>query len=85
MHETRLVNPLVAPVTMRRAFKVALVVGTLLVLLNHGDRIVLGDWPVWWKVVLTYAVPYSVSSYSTAAFMREHTLSGGGITAEETP
>lgn len=58
-----------SPVCARRAVKVAAVVGTLLVLLNHGDNILAGAWPPWWKIVLTYTVPYCVSSYSTAMFM----------------
>ncbi|QLC26426.1 nitrate/nitrite transporter NrtS [Parasphingopyxis algicola] len=58
-------------VTVARAIKVGLIVGTLLVLLNHGDGMAIGEWPPWWKVVLTYLVPYSVSSYSTAAFLMD--------------
>ena len=57
------------PVTVKRAFKVCLVVGTLLILINHGGLISTGEFPPLWKILLTYLVPYSVSSYSTAAFM----------------
>ncbi|WOE75346.1 nitrate/nitrite transporter NrtS [Alterisphingorhabdus coralli] len=69
--DTSFWGALLLPVTIRRAIKVSMIVGTLLVLLNHGDAILIGDWPYWWKIVLTYAVPYSVSSYSTAAFIVE--------------
>lgn len=65
----RLSSVLLAPVTINRAIKVALVVGTLLVALNHADSILAGQWPAWWKIILTYLVPYSVSSYSTAMFI----------------
>ncbi|WP_074204620.1 nitrate/nitrite transporter NrtS [Parasphingorhabdus marina] len=64
-------DALIARVTVVRAIKVAIVVGTLLIALNHGDNIATGNWPVWWKIPLTYLVPYSVSSYSTAAFLMD--------------
>ncbi len=63
------------PVTIIRAIKVALIVGTILVAINHGDLILHGLFPPFWKLVLTYLVPYSVSSYSSAAFITE--LSAG--------
>ncbi|RMB08114.1 nitrate/nitrite transporter NrtS [Eilatimonas milleporae] len=59
------------PVTVRRALKVSGVVGTLLVLINQGDLLLAGMAPPLWKILLTYLVPYSVSSYSTAVFMVE--------------
>lgn len=62
---------LTAPVTMKRAAKVSAIVGTILVIINQGDVIASGGFPPFWKIVLTYMVPYSVSSYSTAAFMVE--------------
>jgi hypothetical protein len=57
--------------TIKRAIKICLIVGTVLIALNHGDSILSGNWPHWWKVALTFAVPYSVSSYSTAAFISD--------------
>ncbi|MEO0412412.1 MAG: nitrate/nitrite transporter NrtS [Pseudomonadota bacterium] len=65
------VAALLAPVTMKRAAKVSVIVGTILVFINQGDVIAAGMLPPIWKMVLTYMVPYSVSSYSTAAFMAE--------------
>lgn len=48
------------------ALKVSLVVGTLLNLINH-DGLMLGDGAVsWLHVMMNYAVPYCVSSYSAA-------------------
>ena len=46
--------------------QVSAVVGTILVAINYGDRILAGqvlssDYP---KMVLTYFVPYCVSTYS---------------------
>lgn len=60
--------------TVKRAVVVGLVVGTLLCLINQWQAIVLGIVPVdWLKVVLTYFVPYAVSSYSTAASLSAST------------
>lgn len=57
--------------TVIRALKVAVVIGTVLIAINQGDIIMTGNTPPVWKIALTYLVPYSVSSYSTAAFLRE--------------
>ena len=59
-----------APVTVRRAFKVSAIVGTILIVINQGDLILAGVMPPLWKVFLTYLVPYCVSSYSTAALLK---------------
>ena len=40
----------------------ALVVGTLLVAINQLDQILVGNWPALWKIVLTYIVPYCVTT-----------------------
>jgi len=57
--------------TVRRAVRVALIVGTTLVLINQWEA-VLGEAALSWaKVVLTYCVPYLVSSYSTAAHISD--------------
>jgi hypothetical protein len=51
----------------RRAFFVALVVGTILNLINQGDAL-FGDGAVnAWKLVLTYVVPYAVSTHGAVA------------------
>lgn len=49
-----------------RATRVAMVVGTILVLINQGDQILAGNIPPVWKILLTYLVPYLVSSYAGA-------------------
>ncbi|MEL6386412.1 MAG: nitrate/nitrite transporter NrtS [Pseudomonadota bacterium] len=54
--------------TVSRALRVAAIVGTILVAINQGDLILSGVAPPIWKLVLTYCVPYSVSTYSVAAF-----------------
>jgi hypothetical protein len=62
---------LVSPVAVRRAFKVSAIIGTLLILINQGDVIMAGSMPPLWKILLTYLVPYGVSSYSTAALLHD--------------
>lgn len=49
-----------------RALKVAIIIGTILILINQGDQIWAGNMPPFWKILLTYLVPYLVSSYSGA-------------------
>lgn len=56
-----------------RATKTSLLVGVLLVAINQGDRLIAGgpgalSWP---KVVLTFLVPYAVSTSSSVASRRE--------------
>jgi hypothetical protein len=50
------------------AIKIALIVGTILIAINYGDKIVNGTLTQRdiWKMLLTYLVPYCVSSYSAA-------------------
>ena len=52
----------------RDHFKVALVVGTLLNLINQGDAVFGGPPVNWLKLTLTYAMPYLVSTYGAVAF-----------------
>jgi len=42
--------------------KTAIVIGTILLAINQGDKILHGEGVQWWKVCLTYAVPYLVST-----------------------
>jgi hypothetical protein len=54
---------------VRRSLAVAVVIGTILNVINQGPEIFSGQWPVWWKLLLTYFVPFAVASYgSYAAF-----------------
>ncbi len=49
--------------TPKRAVFTALVVGTLLTAINQGDMILSGSAPPAWKVILTYCVPYCVTTW----------------------
>jgi hypothetical protein len=51
----------------RRSFFVALVVGTVLNLINQGDAL-FGAVPInWFKIILTYFVPYAVCTYGAVS------------------
>ena len=57
--------------TVMTSIKIALVVGTILALINYGDRIFLSkDMRVldWFKLVLTYSVPFCVATYGAARY-----------------
>ena len=52
----------------RRSLYVALIVGTVLNLINQGDAL-LGMAPVnWLKLILTYFVPYAVCTYGAVSY-----------------
>ena len=48
------------------ALRIALFVGTALKLINQGGAILAGSGVSWLHLVLNYAVPYCVASYSAA-------------------
>ena len=51
--------------TPKKAFFTALVVGSILSIINHGDVILSGDFPNLLKVFLTYCVPYCVTTWGS--------------------
>ena len=55
---------------IRNALMVGAVVGTVLNMINQGDYIV-GDGPInWFKLGLTYCVPFCVATYGAFAAAR---------------
>ena len=62
-----------APV-VTRAVKVAALVGTLLVLINHADSLFAGTFTIqnFGQALLTYLVPYGVSTWSAVSALREN-------------
>ena len=56
---------------VRRSFWVAVVVGTLLNLINQGDRLFGGVPLDVFKGLLTYAVPYFVATYGAVSAVRD--------------
>ena len=65
--------------TPKRAFFPALVVGTILTAINHGDVFLDGSMPPIWKIVLTYCVPYCVTTWGavTGKLAEWRRLTGG--------
>ena len=61
------------PRIVRRALKYSLVVGAVLIAINHGDAIVRGDVGVarLLRMLLTMMVPYCVSTASSVGAIRE--------------
>ena len=51
-----------------RSLVVALIVGTILNLINQGDVFVAGARPNMLKLVLTFAVPYAVATYGAVSY-----------------
>lgn len=64
---------------LSRSIRVALVVGTVLVAINHIETITRGEFtPMWWtKVVLTYLVPFVVCNYGMLMAIRSARIGGG--------
>jgi len=54
--------------TVLRAIKVALVVGPVLIIINHHDTLLNLEFtpPLYFKIFLTFLVPFCVSAYSSA-------------------
>ena len=63
------------PGVVRRSAKVSLFVGTILIAINQGNLLLSGVFPsdLFWKVPMTYCVPYAVSTYAAV----DAILSGG--------
>ncbi len=62
---------------VRRALGFALVVGPILIAINHGDRLLTGDVDGvrLFKMSLTILVPYCVSTLSSVGAIRERARS----------
>ncbi len=60
------------PPMVRRSLKVALVVGSLLTLLNQGNILFGGNWndDLYWKIPLTYCVPFCVATFGALSTAR---------------
>ena len=62
------------PPVVRRAVIIAVVVGFILILINHSDRLRSGtfDATLLWQSLLTIFVPYAVSTVSSVLAIAEH-------------
>jgi len=56
--------------TPRKAFITAMIVGTILVAINHGDDILMGHSLEIHKIILTYCVPYLVTTWGAVTGKR---------------
>lgn len=56
--------------TPRHALVAGFIIGTLLTLINQGDLVWAGEMPNLVKVVLTYLVPYCVTTYGAVTAKR---------------
>ena len=58
---------------LRRSLVAAVVVGTVLTALNQGDNLLSGRWDaaLYWKVPLTYCVPFIVATYGALTNSRQ--------------
>ena len=52
---------------IRRAMFTSLVVGSVLLLINHGDTVKAQEYPALWKVSLTYLVPFLVTIWGSVS------------------
>lgn len=61
-----------SPPVVRRALKIAVVVGAVLILINHGDALLRGDFSAGrlFRMALTVLVPYLVSTISSVEALR---------------
>ena len=50
---------------IKRAFLTSLVVGSVLLLINHGDKIKVQEYTALWKIGLTYLVPFVVTIWGS--------------------
>jgi hypothetical protein len=51
---------------LARGLKIGVVVGTLLTAINYGDVLIAGEFLplMYWKILMTYCVPFCVSTYA---------------------
>ncbi len=56
------------PGVRKRAAAVAVVVGSILNIINQGDKLIDGRPLDWIKIILTYMVPYCVATYGAVSY-----------------
>jgi hypothetical protein len=60
------------PPLLRRSLAIASIVGSVLVAINQGDALLAGTWSaaLFWKLPLTYAVPFIVATWGALGASR---------------
>ena len=58
---------------LKKSLAACVVVGTLLTALNQGDILLAGGWnsSLWWKIPMTYTVPFMVATYGAMSNNRK--------------
>ena len=54
----------------RRSLVIMFVVGSVLNIINQGDVLWTGGDVVWWKIAMTYCVPFCVATYGAYCAFR---------------
>ena len=69
----------VSPTVIRRGIGYAIVVGAILIAINHGEALLHGaiDFSRAWRMGLTVVVPYVVSTLSSVGAMRCERIATG--------
>jgi hypothetical protein len=59
--------------TILRSIKTALVIGTILAIINHGQQLLSGHFSLNWIIpmLITYLVPFSVATYGQVQGKRQ--------------
>ena len=70
--------------TPKKAFFTACVVGTILAIINHGVTILAGNYPPLIKILLTYCVPFFVTTWGSYLGKRDRILQQQKIDAFNT-
>jgi hypothetical protein len=67
--------------TLLRSVKTALVVGSILALINHGQQFLSGQFSASWMIptLVTYLVPFSVATYGQVQAKRQRDLLHTGL------
>jgi hypothetical protein len=62
---------------VQRAIKMAVVVGSILTVINHWDSLLAGHFTanIWAQIGLTYLVPYCVSTFASVEAIRDLVMS----------
>ena len=54
----------------KRSLLITLIVGSILNVINQGDVLWTGENVVWWKLAMTYCVPFCVATYGACSAFR---------------
>lgn len=57
--------------TLKKASFTALIVGSILIMINHWETLVKLEMPNFWKLILTYLVPFCVTIWGRATVKLE--------------